>query len=418
MDHQENITFRRANTQLTISRNETNMSIDALDVTTNSLPDLSTDNDQLEPLLQKIEQLQLELNSAHEEIEQLLLQNRELSKTNKELTKKNVLYKRIGNSPAKFLSPKYSTTHNNITQQKPKVLKQTQTDSKVLNTEEMSSKKLHKETQTNTDISKQITERKEKETQTNFTPTILERNLQLKVQDSNLHPSTRPHTTINQTQTRSNFTPSAAIQKLNKICIISSQKSRNLQQKTIVENKYINRYDVCHYRKPSCGIQHLLEGIATKLKDFTMQDFCIVLLGEEDFQSTSNNLELVMYIRETLMKVQFTNIIICLPTFKCHKYATMFNWRIENFNNLLYLDNESKEYAYLLDSNLNLTYDFRMFSKLNGEVNIHGFRTILHDLGKLMNRIKDETQPSTTPYASRNNEMTKKQEHDETQFFL
>ncbi|KOB78891.1 putative E3 ubiquitin-protein ligase TRIP12, partial [Operophtera brumata] len=282
MDQQENVTLRRAYTQMTMSINESNMSIDnPLDVTTNSLPDLSTDDDQLRTLLQKIELLETQLNSAHSEIEQLLLQNRELANTNKELAKKNVIYKKLGNSPAKFVTTQLSTPRNIGKQQsKPKINKQTQTESIKLKEIEVT--------------------------------------------------------------------------------------------------------------KPACGIQFLLEGIAAKLKDFTMQDFCVVFLGEDDFQNTNNNLKLVMYIRETLQKVQFTNIILCLPTFKCHNYATMFNWRVENFNNLLYIDNESRKYAYLLDSNLNLTYDYRMFSKLNGKVNIHGFQIILHNLGELTKLIKDE----------------------------
>lgn len=404
MDQQDNITIRRAHTHLDITRNVSNMSIDALDVTTNSLPDISID-DELQTLLQKIEQLQIQLKSAHEEIEELSLQNRKLSKTNMELTKKNVLYKKIGNSPAKFLSPNLSTSRNNAKQQqKQKHHKETQTEGKILKeTEIISSKKSHKETQTNTEIAKQTTPRKEKETQTYFTPTMGKS----KNQGSNLHPSTSLNTRVNST-------PPVPIQKCNKICLISSQKSYNLQHKTIIENEQINRYDICHHRKPVCGILPLLEGIENKLKKFTMQDFCIIFLGEEDFLSTNNNLELVMYIREQLLKVLFTNIIICLPTFKCHKYATMFNWRIENFNNLLYIDNESKQYAYLLDTNLNLTYDHRMFSKLNGIVNIHGLRIILHDLGKLTKRIAE-----TISYtSSMNEEPTDKQEQNELQFFL
>lgn len=412
MDQQGNITFRpqRSQTHLSINTNESNMSVDALDVTTSSLPDVSIDYEQISALSQKIEHLQTQLISAHDEIEKLSLQNRELAKTNQELMKKNVLYKKIGNSPAKFLSPNLTTPQSSAKKQKHlKVHKQTQTDTMTVKETEV------KETQTEKEIAKKTTQKQEKETQTNFGPT-LEKNTQTKTEGLNPHPSASLDITSDcQTRTRVNARRADG-KKLNKICIISSQKPNNLQHKIFTENEYINRYDICHYRKSACGIHHLLEGITAKLQDFTMQDFCVIFLGEEDFESTNNNLDLVIYIRETLLKVQFTNIIICLPTFKCHKYSTMFNWRLENFNSLLYIDNDSKHYAYLIDSNLNLIYDSRMFSKTNGKVNIRGFRVILHDLGKLIKRITEQNQPHTTSIT--NEQPTDNQEQTEAQFFL
>lgn len=40
---------------------------------------------------------------------------------------------------------------------------------------------------------------------------------------------------------------------------------------------------------------------------------------------------------------------------------TMFNWRVETFNNLLYLDIMTHEHAYILDSNKYLDYNYNMF---------------------------------------------------------
>lgn len=71
---------------------------------------------------------------------------------------------------------------------------------------------------------------------------------------------------------------------------------------------------------------------------------------------------------------------MCLPTFKCNNYSGMFNWRIETFSYLLYLDMDTHKYATILDSNLHLSYDYIMFSKYTGKLNDHGMRNIMKNL--------------------------------------
>lgn len=116
----------------------------------------------------------------------------------------------------------------------------------------------------------------------------------------------------------------------------------------------------------------------------TKTDYCIIFIGEYDFQKTYNYIELVQYIRDKLSSLNNTNIILCLPTFKCSVYNTMYNSRLELFNNLLYLDNETHAYAYILDSNLNLTYDGRMFNQRYGTLNVNGLKVVLTDLKELI----------------------------------
>lgn len=58
----------------------------------------------------------------------------------------------------------------------------------------------------------------------------------------------------------------------------------------------------------------------------------------------------------------------------------MFNWRIETFNNLLHLDLQTFNYATGFDTNLNLTYDFRTFSKFDRKISNHGMRNIFKNL--------------------------------------
>lgn len=163
----------------------------------------------------------------------------------------------------------------------------------------------------------------------------------------------------------------------NKICIISSNKTNKVLQ--ISRNEFKD-FDVCHYLTPNGTIKQLLKDIHLKLDTLTMKDFCFIMIGEEDFKTTNNNFDLIFFVRDTLSQICNTNVVICLPTYKCNNYSNMYNWRVENFNNLLYLDCLTYEYAYLLDSNLNLTYDHDMFNKYSGKINNRAIKQIFWDL--------------------------------------
>lgn len=55
----------------------------------------------------------------------------------------------------------------------------------------------------------------------------------------------------------------------------------------------------------------------------------------------------------------------------------MYNWRVENFNSLLYLDTQHHQYAFTFDCNSNLEYDDKMFSRKYHSVNNYGLTTIM-----------------------------------------
>lgn len=169
-----------------------------------------------------------------------------------------------------------------------------------------------------------------------------------------------------------------------KICLLSTNRNHNIL--SIAEQTFSDNYNMCHYLMPNVKTDQLLKGIETKIADFTMRDYCIILLGHEDFKTTRNYEDLVLHLRETLQRFDKTNIIICLPTFKCSGNSNMFNQRIEYFNNLLYQDNKSHIYAYLLDSNLNLKYDNTMFHR-HGTVNKTGMQVIFRYLHEMINEI-------------------------------
>lgn len=118
-----------------------------------------------------------------------------------------------------------------------------------------------------------------------------------------------------------------------------------------------------------------------------MNDFCIILIGENDFNVSQNYSELVSQIRNILVPIDYTNIIICVPTFNYSPYAHILNKRVDFFNTLFYKDVQKHEYAYLLDSNLELTYDYKMFSKSRGVLNNYGMKNIISNLSELITNI-------------------------------
>lgn len=175
-----------------------------------------------------------------------------------------------------------------------------------------------------------------------------------------------------------------------KLCILSSNKNNKILE--ISEEKFCN-YEICHYLTPNSGIKNFLLNLDLKLKDYTTNDYCVIFIGEEDFRQTSNYVELTINIRETLLKLQHTNIILCAPTFKLNEYSAMFNSRIETFNSLIYLDACTYNFAYLFDSNFYLDYDISMFAKRNGSVNNRGMANIIHNLSLMINEFTQYDNP-------------------------
>lgn len=172
-----------------------------------------------------------------------------------------------------------------------------------------------------------------------------------------------------------------------KLCLISSHKQCNILSKAKIN--FSNNYDLCHYLMPYCGIKHQLKGLKEKLNGYTMKDYCVIFIGEEDFRRTNDYVDLTILIRNTLLPLNHTNIIICLPTFKIGNLTRMYNCRIEHFNNLLYLDTLTHEHVYLIDSNRKLTYDNSMFNLYTGNINDHGMNTVFLSLTTLIADIEN-----------------------------
>lgn len=164
-----------------------------------------------------------------------------------------------------------------------------------------------------------------------------------------------------------------------KLCVISNYSHYMIE---LIKQEFPSG-NTCVYLTPGAGTRQLFGGLQDKLRDFTLNDFCIICIGDKDFKTSTNYFNLVKLIQEQLSLVQHTNIIICLPTFKLNQYSSLFTKRVEIFNSLMYKNNLKQETSYILDSNLNLSYNNSMFTQ-TGNLNRQGFITVFNDLIQLM----------------------------------
>lgn len=179
----------------------------------------------------------------------------------------------------------------------------------------------------------------------------------------------------------------------NSICIISSNKYN--KTRSVMEDTLGDQYHIFHYLKPNCGIIELLRNIEYTVTNYTYDDFCVIFVGDDDFLTTKSSFKLCSEIKEALLKIQHTNIILCLPTFRFQKHTNLlFNWRVESFNNQLYWDRELHDYAYLLDTNLHLEYSNYMYRPVTGLIKTNALRIISTDLKQLIIDIRYAREPA------------------------
>ncbi|CAH1645403.1 unnamed protein product [Spodoptera littoralis] len=323
------------------------------DDTATSLPERITDdnfdNELVTKLRDQVEKLTLRLCSAEEEIEILSLENSNLKQSNQELEKKNVFYKTLISTPTRKTRPSTPKKIDLLT-------------SKTIQNEQVISD----------------SEKKNKGTQTISTDVIGSPK-----QESTVSPSILYKQTYSQEMEG----------KVSKICIISENKYNKIR--TIAENKF-DDYELCHYLTPYSGIKNMFRGLESKLRKYTMSDFCIILIGETDFESTKDYSNIILHMRTVLKNIQHTNVILCMPTYsQCIDNVTLYNKRVEMFNKLLYQDILTHEHAYFIDCNKNLTWDHRMYKQNSGTVNNYGMKVIFQDIAALVTFIRENTLEST-----------------------
>jgi hypothetical protein len=348
MNFLENITFRRNRTKSNSIITESTCE-EIMDGSSNSLPGISQDGDtelQLIMYKEQIEKLTTELNSAHNEIELLSTENNNLKRINEDLVKKTELYKKVTQSPIpKNLTPRAKRQKKNNKQLSPP---NTIKEKEHLNFSQPSSK--------------------------------LSRD----------GASSSPKTIMSEEK--------------HKLCILSTNKRINLLN--IFERNFLNKFEFCHYLTPHLDCINLLNGLDKKLSRYTMNDYCIIFIGPDDFVETKKYVYLILQLRQILLKISNTNIIICLPTYKFNNFSDMFNLRVNHFNQLLYLDVITHEHAYIFDTNKNLAYDYTMFNKKTGEINNRAMTSIIRDLYKYIDVIPYYTNYNADNYSFNNIQNT------------
>ena len=300
-----------------------------------------------EEMKSEINRLNVNLESTQHELENVILENSDLKKQIFQLTQEVEILKQICRSPLSSLRKVHSSA-------KKYSAKRRLTDSFKASPFTMQKSPSVPEANTQSTVNNEAIEI-----------------MSPKNQDSDVP----KHAAIQTTNTKP---PRNSSNNKPKISILSSETSNELY--ALTEETSLREYEICHYRKPKCGIKQILETIETKLQNFTIEDYCIIYIGEEDFRTTQNYVDLVMFIRGKLLMLTHTNIVICLPTYKFKfnysyvkhqlNYSTsLYNSRLEAFNNLLFMDAQTYEYAHILDSNLNLSYDFDMYNQRSGAIN-------------------------------------------------
>lgn len=76
-----------------------------------------------------------------------------------------------------------------------------------------------------------------------------------------------------------------------KMCLVSTLRSTKLLN--ICSDIYGDELDYCHYKYTNTVIEKMIESLEVKLKEYTYNDFCIWMIGEEDFKSSQDYNKLI-----------------------------------------------------------------------------------------------------------------------------
>jgi regulator of replication initiation timing len=362
----DNITYRRPGR--TNSLNDlTNMSESneriLFDTTMMSMPDSLHDNSNaISDLNEQVKLLTTQLQSAHQEIEHLISENFQLKCDLNDMAKKNETFKKICSTPVrKGTTPK-----------------------------SMSKNKQHPNKDIMT-LNNQYHEiKKDKEAQVNLCCTHTSNYL-------NPEPPSFRHSSVN-TQTAKNGSKTKFNRPKNKLCVFSCNRFKGALP--IIEDTFSSYFEYCHFSFPNSTITGAMSNMENKLKNFTLSDYCIFVIGENDIKSEDNYVNTIEKIKERLQKVTHTNKIICVPTYIAG--APIYNYKVELFNNLLHLDIKNNNYALLFDSNYYLTLE--MFSQISGKINKQGFKHLYK--GILNNILIAMNAPDSTDHKTHNDTST------------
>lgn len=167
-----------------------------------------------------------------------------------------------------------------------------------------------------------------------------------------------------------------------KICIISNSTEHTALLSS-VENQFTNS-TICMYRSPEATMDQMLVGLENKLNSFTRRDYCVLMFGDVDFITTKNYEKATTDIMNVIGKLNHTNFILQLPTFTLYEHASLYNCRVEVFNNLLYrkILYNNKENVFSFDTNAHVFYE--MYSTYTQRLNKYGLQYIMNKLGEFI----------------------------------
>lgn len=343
-----------------------------------SLPQtISLNCEECEKLNGDIEQLRMQLNTANDEIDNLVMENATLKKQT--IEQQNIIAKL-----KTLCSSQSSSTKKHSTLKKNKCMIQNLNITK----KNLDKSLIELETKKCKEIIKDGTARSTSENSSS-----LDLNCNLKQYDlcttdgavadtTNTKLSEGPTTITNEVEIiqmknqRGNVIKEK--QRKRKLCVLSN--CNNYRPVEIIEDTFSEQFEYCHYVSPNGKMKEILTNITNKIQDFNMDDYCIVMIGEKDFNDNEDSIELVRLIRESLEQTTHTNVIVCSPTYV--KGALIHNYRVELFNNLLCMDIQNHNYAYFFDTNRDLSLE--MFSYKTGKLNKLGIKCIF---GSIFRRI-------------------------------
>ncbi|KAL4718924.1 hypothetical protein ACJJTC_018285 [Scirpophaga incertulas] len=334
------------------------------------------DLDIVNDLKLKLNKIETDLQSCENELENTIIENNSLKRQIVKLSQEICVLKNICKTPQRPRKRHESSFILSTVDNSSKVF----TESQQTLALEQTIVKLQQEVQA---AQKEISE-------LNFTIDKLEHDLQIcstsgKGDNQEKSDSKKYYDISKQLDKRRNNTPK------NKICVISSNKNHKILQ-NINTIDIFNEFRLIHYLTNNVGIDIMIRDLNVKLKDYTEQDFCVIIIGEADFNYSQNFRALIKRMRENLVNIRNTNIIVTAPIYICGK--PLYNYRVEVFNNILSRDMLSHNYGHLIDSNEDLTLD--MFSLISGRVMRRGVRSILEKTANHISflQIKNSAPPN------------------------
>ncbi|KAG7296964.1 hypothetical protein JYU34_019878 [Plutella xylostella] len=272
----ENITFRRKRSgsegNCESNNTMTTVSDRTIDGTTNSLPDTSVENDERYcELEQQIKQLTLELNTAHQEVQNLNLENSQLKRTIEDLSKKQDIINKVTEALKNDVAtPKKGQGKGKINHSTP--ARSTRKSAKKISVGQNS----HSHESPHTPGQPMVTRSPE--------PNI--ENAKKSTLTSGKYKKT--HQSLAKA-THKFSTPMETKRKV-KLCILNG----NIQSGTVdlLDGTFrSSEYTYCHYKNTNSNIDVLLSNIDSKLQGFNLSDYCIIMIGESDFLKPSMRYE-------------------------------------------------------------------------------------------------------------------------------